>query len=437
MRRESAHDRVRQWLKAVETNAGMSDLMNNDELLASMNVVLFTLRGGANEELVADMCATVFEMYRADEPGYKECVFQLIPAAVYAYLDALQAHAVTTKRGGACKSLEVFLLGIYNKEVYSEVGTPKPLLKFRFPSLALGSIYHDPSLLQSNMLTDAALRRLETGHCVQLGPFPQVAKLDGENRTSVLSAILYCYSCHMTSYGRAALIIYKSFCITCSSFHQVAPQILLHLISCVYYALYKGCAFSARIAVDAVYKRAMYEILPDVLMATKAVKHAIEASGDAESLSPSSSASLDRHGGIIDITANLARPRGSVTQLGGIKNLITNASFRTKKLPDDIPLQDCSEASLTAISEEKEEAAPKEHKETKLGAAKNLLAHSRDVLAAKAAAQKNKALKIAGKINPSSSSSSSNQQQSAASSGNDSSVSVDGIGIEMSEIHEK
>jgi hypothetical protein len=103
-------------------------------------------------------------------------------------------------------SLEVIILGVYNREVYDhETSQPKHLVKFRFPSLALGSVYHDPSLLQSSMLTESALRRLETGHQVKIGPLPQVARLDSENRSSVLSAVVYCYSCHMTSYGHAAL----------------------------------------------------------------------------------------------------------------------------------------------------------------------------------------------------------------------------------------
>jgi hypothetical protein len=135
-----------------------------------------------------------------------------------------------------------------------------------------------------------------------------------------------------------------------------------------------------------------------------------------------------------------------------MKNIITNASFRTKKLPEDIPVVDtgcAGEASLGSIAEEKEEPKEKEkeHKETKLGAAKHLLAQSQQILAKAAKEQKNKALKIAGKINPGSSSSTPSasaekEKQEKSSLGEASAaapgaggVSVDGVSIEMSELH--
>jgi hypothetical protein len=119
----------------------------------------------------------------------------------------------------------------------------------------------------------------------------------------------------------------------------LTPQLMLHLLSCVYYAVYKGCALPARLAIDAIHKRATFEILPDVLMATEAVRHAVDASGGTTSHdveSPCSSPTLSvmsalmaangmvngehkagASGVPVDITANLARPRGSVTQLIG------------------------------------------------------------------------------------------------------------------------
>jgi hypothetical protein len=132
----------------------------------------------------------------------------------------------------------------------------------------------------------------------------------------------------------------------------LTPQLMLHLLSCVYYAVYKGCALPARLAIDAIHKRATFEILPDVLMATEAVRHAVDASGGTTSHdveSPCSSPTLSvmsalmaangmvngehkagASGVPVDITANLARPRGSVTQLIGEATVINSPLFSHK-----------------------------------------------------------------------------------------------------------
>jgi hypothetical protein len=117
-----AKARVEQWLRACETDglassssssSAVNDLLNNEALVAALNAVLLGQNAATtNADLVSKLCGVLFYMYRADEPGFKECVFQLLPAIVCCYLNCLAVGggnpilAGAAAKRGPCQRLE-------------------------------------------------------------------------------------------------------------------------------------------------------------------------------------------------------------------------------------------------------------------------------------------------------------------------------------------
>ncbi|XP_042217721.1 uncharacterized protein LOC121863249 [Homarus americanus] len=92
-------------------------------------------------------------------------------------------------------------------------------------------------------------------------------------------------------------------------------------------------------ALEDIHMRAQYELFGDVLLMTNAIKNSLK-------VNPSGQPSDGPMGISVALT-----PSTTTTPLS--KTFITNASFRTKKLPDDIPIQNTEEGKpLTSITEE-------------------------------------------------------------------------------------
>lgn len=131
----------------------------------------------------------------------------------------------------------------------------------------------------------------------------------------------------------------------------VSTQFLLEFLHAVYFSMYNDCWYVASQAVEDIHNRACYEMYSDVMLVTNAIRN---SSNSGPSGQPSD--------GSIGICAALS----SVTTTPTIsKSMITNASFRTKKLPDDIPIQIVKEdtggegkGNLVSITEEQELMEP-------------------------------------------------------------------------------
>ncbi|UYV66223.1 FAM126B [Cordylochernes scorpioides] len=377
-----------QGLSNEEVHSFASSICQSSELVQAILAVFQERR--LHNEFLEPVCHQLFSFYRSKESLLQLFTLQCVPSLVGLYLSS-----VSRGDSKSVKCVEVLLLGIYNLEGMD--GNGKPLAQtFRIPSISKPSVFHEPMSLSQPALTENALSKLEVGDTVSIGPFPEVEKINASNRTrgtghdnhvhvvqamiimqfdfalvlklknimlnhvdscamlcrlEVLSVVLKVYNQHV---GQLSPLCHHALCKTASRLAKQgysrppAPRIplsatfLLELLHGVYFALFNGAATAGLqamiiMALDDLHSRATQELLPSVLLATTAIRSSLRGNTDgpmglAVSLSPSASSQ-------------------AVSAPG--KGLITNASFRTKKLPDDIPImKEESRDGLSSIQEE-------------------------------------------------------------------------------------
>nr|CAH7713663.1 unnamed protein product [Callosobruchus chinensis] len=274
-------------------------------------------------------------------------------------------------------SVQTLLVSLYNLEVIDSKGQPRTV-SFRIPSIAQSSIYHDSSMLERAFIAENSLRRWEDCNTklISWGPLPQVECLNAQNRQRVVTALMFLYTRQMADviqqgieftcrgisrlvtqgFGASTASSNRSSCASSSPQQgsslcrvPVSAPLLIELVHVIYHAAEK-CAAVAIQALHDVIQRATYECYAEVLLAGNAIKN------------------LMHHSPTVS-----AAPRPSSHSHGVSKSMITNASFRTKKLPDDIPIQDPnqpaqSDVPLDSITEEHEDG----DKKSKAGALKHL-----------------------------------------------------------------
>ncbi|XP_038215219.1 hyccin [Zerene cesonia] len=290
-----------------------------------------------DEEMLENVCMQLFSFYRSKEIELQRFTLQFVPVFIYIYL-----KAVAIGNSKSIRPIETLLIGLYNFEVVDENGKPK-VVSFRLPSLAQNSIYHEPLSLGSQFLTESALRRWEECNTklVSWGPLPQVEVINAQNRLKVMAALLFVYNRQLSLLPKLAL---RHFCIAASrivtqGFKKkgslpnaksiqripVTSNFLLEMIEGAYFAMFNEFYTLALQAVTDIDERAQYELFPDVMLVTSAVINSLKSNPSGQPCD-----------GPMGISVALSPATTTVTMS---KSMITNASFRTKKLPDDIPIQ--------------------------------------------------------------------------------------------------
>ncbi|KAM0734432.1 Hyccin [Formica fusca] len=295
-------------------------------------------------ELMDTVCNQLYNFYRSREIELQRFTLQFLPTLIYIYLNSA-AHGDIK----SCRSLETLLIGLYNLEVVDKSGQQKAI-SFRLPSLAMLSIYHEPASLAPASLTESAVRRFEecNSKLVSWGPLQQVETLNAQNRLKVMTALLFIYNQQLGYINKFAL---EQLCKVATKLvtqgfmkpghHQrssygsessfvprllpripVSSQFLLEFLHAVYFAMYNECWYIGNQAIEDIHNRACYEAYPNVMLVTNAVRN-----------SASSGASGQPSDGPIGISVALSPATATPTVS---KSMITNASFRTKKLPDDL-----------------------------------------------------------------------------------------------------
>lgn len=366
---------VHEWLvdysalSPVEVHSFASSLEHNQEVVTALYTVLE--ERNKYQELIDRVCNQLFGFYRSRETELQRFTLQFLPTLIFVYLNSV-AHG--DKK--SCRSVETLLVGLYNLEVVDENGQPK-VVSFRLPSLAQASIYHEPMSLAPCSLTESALRRLEECNTklVSWGPLPQVEALNAQNRLTVMTALLFVYNRQLSLLHKSALehVCKVSSKLVTQGFHKpghhqrssygssdstfvprllpripVSSQFLLELLHAVYFSMFNDYSYIATQALEDIYGRACYEGYAQVVLVTGAIRNSLQVNPSGQ---PSD--------GPMGISVALSPAVTTVTTVS--KSMITNASFRTKKLPDDIPIQAPKDESggegknLTSISEEQEE----------------------------------------------------------------------------------
>lgn len=96
-------------------------------------------------------------------------------------------------------------------------------------------------------------------------------------------------------------------------------QFLLEFLHGIYFAMYNDCWYVGCQAVEDIHNRACYDAYPDVMLVTNAIRNS-SSSGPAAQLGDGSMG--------ISVALSPATTTPTIS-----KSMITNASFRTKKLP--------------------------------------------------------------------------------------------------------
>lgn len=361
---------VREWLADYKT-------LNNSEIHSFANIInencellqaLFTIFEEKKyyQEFLDPVCHQLFSFYRSSEKELKQFTLQFIPSLIGLYLGIVSRGE---RKNFRC--VEILLLGIYNLEVIDSVG--KPIIQsFRIPSISKPSIYHEPISLSHAVLTEHALSKLEYGdnRSVTIGPFPEVEKINATNRLQVMTILMRVYNQNIGSMSKFS---HTALCKMCSKIvRQGYPRInvglklpyntdssvypnprtvhripissnfLLELIHAVYFSMFNGLSTSGLQALDDIHFRATQELLSDVLLVTNGIRNSLKVNPSGQP-----------HDGPMGISVALS-PTTATSSVS--KTIITNASFRTKKLPDDIPIQKEGNTKdsthLGAISEE-------------------------------------------------------------------------------------
>lgn len=265
----------------------------------------------------------------------------------------------------SCRSVETLLISIYNIEISCEDGQSRTV-SFRMPILAQASIYHEEKTLNAS-----DLRRWEenSNKDVNWGPMQQVESLNAQNRLKVMTALLFVYNQQLSLIQKSALahlcrvasqLVTQGF-VKPGHAHRasygsdpsnaIAPKplpripmsspFLLELLHAVYFAMFNEFGSLAIQTVDDIHHRGSYELFAEVILVTNAVKNSLHANPSGTVISFANIVLFNLNefvvagqpsDGPMGISVALTPSTTTVTVS---KSMITNASFRTKKLPGE------------------------------------------------------------------------------------------------------
>uniref|UniRef100_A0ABK9NGG7 Hyccin n=1 Tax=Glossina morsitans morsitans TaxID=37546 RepID=A0ABK9NGG7_GLOMM len=357
----SDYQRVQAQPDEIEAFANEHD---TDSEIAEAIFTIFSERH-RHESLVHDICQQLLTFYRSSEKALHKFPLQFIPVLIYTYL-----HAVANGDKKGVRSLESLLICIYNGEVSTEDGGQK-VVQFRMPILAHASVYHEEKNLP---ITDLKRWEENCNREVKWGPHPSIEAITSYNRLKIMTALLFCYNQQVSQTQKSALIhlcrvtsqlVNEGFASKTTYAHRVSygsdqslmsktmsPRIplssafLVELVHAIYFAMFNGFGTVAIQTLEEIHNRACFEMYTELILITSAVRNSLHANPSGQ---PSD--------GPMGLSVALTPSTNTVTTAVS-KSMITNASFRTKKLPDDIPIQvqdlTVSQAShqLASVTEE-------------------------------------------------------------------------------------
>ncbi|PVD38742.1 hypothetical protein C0Q70_01364, partial [Pomacea canaliculata] len=346
-----------------EINTFSCTLKENKPLIDAL-YVLFESKTSVED--LDPVCHQLFEFYRSKENNLRKFALEFVPSLIWLYLHCLSLNDKKT-----CGGLEAFLLGVYNLEIVHSDGSPK-IKMFRVPSIGQGSVYHEHINLSTMALSESTLSRYnKTSEMWSGGPCLHYEAINGQNRQAILTQLIQVYNNDIAQLSHHS---HNALCISASRIAisglpsrnvsamdlqswpvnngprpnhtkisngqqpslAISPALLVEILWGINFAMYNGCTTIAKQAVQDVHLRACYELLADVQLVTEAILNS-ERLGSG----------LTEDG----------LPMGiSYSSHGFTKSAITNASFKAKKLPDDISViadkPDADHARLSPIEEE-------------------------------------------------------------------------------------
>nr|CAG4636839.1 EOG090X02H3 [Ceriodaphnia reticulata]SVE72816.1 EOG090X02H3 [Ceriodaphnia reticulata] len=332
---------ISEWLKDTQNDVWNKSLSSNCDMIEAIYSLIEEWK--SNKDLFNVLCLRLYGFYRENNMESKVFSLQFVPSLIYSYLSAI---AQGEKKDAG--SMQTLLLAIYNLEAGEEAQNPKTH-SFRIPNIAQPSVYHDTSAIASSSLTESALKRLDPTNriTVKFGPHPHLHSFNAENRLPAMAALLRIYSNYLSMYLRSTLSE------TCMAFRRLVAQgytrnsegspriplssnLLVEMLQIIYSLTMEDgeLASAARQTLEAVQRRIEVELVAAPLLVSAAMSDSSHLSIKGMHSSPQ----------LMSSGAN----GGSARAMW--KSMITNASFRTKKLPDDITVAQVAEAAAAAAA---------------------------------------------------------------------------------------
>jgi len=301
-------------------------------------------------ELLQPLCDLLFTIYRIGKNGaseYRNFTIQYLPNLIYLYL-----QNYSEKHGYRC--LETLLISIHNIEMGDTEHARK---SFKIPSIGTSSIYHDATLISESRIfamPDSGVERGSVTHVAARtdkspgGGQQPVAHINAQNRAKVVTQLFSVFS-HLL--GSSAHTFLEWSCKVSTRMvkrgfdhDKIRPElrasrpivsriflpssVYLDMLNLAYFAIYNNFGSEGMKLARAIEHRAKYECVPAVVLVSRAVAQLAASSG-----------------GNLEEAPALTVATPSVLT----KNMITNASFRTKKLEGDIPrVENDEDANLAA-----------------------------------------------------------------------------------------
>lgn len=312
-------------------------------------------------DLLSPLCDLLFTIYRDSELKFRQFSLQFLPSLVYIYL-----QGCGTERAQGISSLETLLVALHNLEVGEEERPRHPA--FKVPSLTCSSIYHESSCIPESRIFSVAEsheKDKEKSLTVKRPCPQQVVTINAQNRGRVVDFLFGVYTSLLGEYSKPSLDLSCRVCtrmVTRGFNHSssrkshrrntsygsdsgirsprnsairmsLPSSVYLEMIHLAYFAIFNGYATVGSQLVKDIEFRGRHDSLANVLLVSRAVLQlATRAAGSPQE-------------------PHIATP----SQL--TKNMITNASFRTKKMEADIARIETEEDGerMGMISEEQEQ----------------------------------------------------------------------------------
>lgn len=310
-------------------------------------------------DLIQSIIGQILSIY------YKEGVLRLYALQFVPGFVSLYLLALSKKQHKSISLFETFLIAIYNEEIVDgSESNEKKMEDIRIPSIRHHSVYHDPAKIQ--VQTDVPVMRnasiTPVLNTLRFGPFPSVSKMNGENKFMIINRILFSVNeslFEVASEVAARYVCLGTLSVCRSGFtfpetafrsrvldtesheiiedfskkprQQVSGEFLNHLLRGCYLALFNGAADLALQAIDAIHLRAQYEMLPDTLLVVNSLRNSLL----------DNMWSKEKRGELM-----WTRPQHKDQTKR--RDMVTNASLKMKRMPEDIPVLERQKESTSS-----------------------------------------------------------------------------------------
>ncbi|PIO62843.1 hypothetical protein TELCIR_15581 [Teladorsagia circumcincta] len=288
---------------------------NNTMLLANYITVNYR-----DVDLVQPLVAQILALYYKGGT-LRQYALQFIPSFIGTYL-----YALSKKQQKSVAVFEIFFLAVYNEEILEGGPQSDKVEEIRIPSIRYPSIYHDPTKISA--LPEVTIMKPGNVPSVLVNGSLVYLSSDVISRHVCLATLSICesgFTFPETNFVSKVMESEQS-CEVVED-HSKKPRqhvnsaLLLELLTGVYMALFNGAPDLALRAIDAMHQRAQYEILAEVILVTSAIRNSLLEN-------PLSKEKRDEL--MFGRTHNSEKLR---------KGLVTTASLRIRKMPEDIPIQ--------------------------------------------------------------------------------------------------